>query len=325
MRRLLLLLPLLAACGAEDPGAVIDDPLETPVLPAAYSFDLRSTCGERSLIGDYRVWVEDDEVTRVEPDTDVRYVPTLLGLERLADRAEPGAEVEVERGRDGWITWLSIDHLPDAEDDEECYRVSGVTEAGADPTISCWGDPPGWPASAMEGGIEHETPADDIEAALAGTRGEMGIDGPPAGTWTAAGPGRDALVVSYDRTAGGLRWSGHGQCAQLAPVLPDGGSDWVAVSAPEGGLDRTTADLPVRVMENQCTGARNPLPFLHEPVVEEGPDRVVVSWTSSVPRGGATCPGNPWTDTVLHLDAPLGDRELVDGSTWPPTTVEEQA
>lgn len=131
MWRLLLLLPLLPllpACG-DDRGAVVDDPPDGPVVPAAYSFDLRSTCGERNLIGDYRVWVEDDVVVRVEPDADPETVPTLLGLERLADAAEPGAEVELERGSAGWITWLSIDHLPDAIDDEECYRVRDVVPA----------------------------------------------------------------------------------------------------------------------------------------------------------------------------------------------------
>lgn len=205
--------------------------------------------------------------------------------------------------------------------------------------VSCGGDPPGWPVTAMTDGLVPETPTAEIEDALARTRGEMGVDGPQSqewivlaedddwltlgtGTWSAEGPGEDALVVRYGRTADGLDWAGHGQCTRLAPVLPDGGSAWVALSAPEGGLDRSASDLPVRVMEHQCTGARDPLPFLDDPVVEEGPDRVVVSWTSSVPEGAATCPGNPWTETVLHLDAPLGDRELVDASTWPATTIE---
>jgi hypothetical protein len=31
----------------------------------------------------------------------------------------------VEIGTDGVPTWVSVDHRPDAIDDEECYRVSG--------------------------------------------------------------------------------------------------------------------------------------------------------------------------------------------------------
>jgi hypothetical protein len=124
MWRLLLLLPLVAACGDDGPDAFVDDPVTA--WPMAYSFDLESSCGERSLIGDFRVWVEDEEVTRVRPETDRRYVPTLSDLEHLVADAGPDAEVEVERGTEGWITWLSIDHLPDAIDDEECYRVTNV-------------------------------------------------------------------------------------------------------------------------------------------------------------------------------------------------------
>lgn len=347
MWRLLLVLPLLAACGgttAADP-----EPEAGSDLPATYSFDLESSCGERALIGRYRVWVEDDEVIRVVPTGEERVppledVPTLDDLEELVEDADAGAVVETERHADGWLTWVSIDHLPEAIDDEECYRVSNVeeTEPGAadEAVVSCGGSGPGWPVSAMEGGIATETTAEEIEAALTRSEEEMGIDGPflgertwialaesddllllGTGTWTSDGPGRDAMTVGYDRTRDGLQWSGHGQCPRLAPVLPHG-QDWVQITAPDGGLDRTATDLTVLVMEHQCTGARDPRPFLNEPVLVEAGDRVVVTLTSPWPDGGATCPGNPTVEHVLHLSEPLGDRELLDGSTWPPTPVE---
>lgn len=207
-----------------------------------------------------------------------------------------------------------------------------------EPVISCGGGGPGWPVSAMDGGIDHETPDDDIDAALAKSQDEMGIDGPMrgggwivlaedddsltlgTGHWSADGPERGALVVGYDRTDDGLEWAGHGDCNRLAPVLPDG-QDWVEVTAPDGGLDRTATDLPVLVMENQCTSGRDPLPYLNEPRIAEQDDRVVVSITSPWPKGGANCIGNPRTPYVLHLSEPLGDRTLLDGSTWPATVV----
>ena len=106
-----------------------------------------------------------------------------------------------------------------------------------------------------------------------------------------------------------------------APVLP-AGHDWAEVTAPRGGLDRSTADVTVLVMERQCTGARDPRRYLGDPAVIEEDDRVVVSWTSPWPEGASTCPGNPRVERVIHLNEPLGDRELLDGSTWPATPVE---
>jgi hypothetical protein len=47
-----------------------------------------------------------------------------------------GAEPD-RHGADGVPTWVSVDHQPDAEDDEECYRVSGfraLDEGGPDPS-----------------------------------------------------------------------------------------------------------------------------------------------------------------------------------------------
>ena len=315
MRRLIGLACVIAVVST--PVAGCGDRAQPPVraggspraaLPTAYAFDLTSSCGERSLIGSYRVWVTDDEVTRVEPrggtprPAHLEDVPTIADLEELIEHVGPEAVVEVERDNDGRLRSVSIDHLPDAIDDEECYTVSDVRTEEPAARVSCGGGAPGWSPSAMARGIESRTPRDEIEAALRRSEEEMGIDGPflgartwivlaedddtltlGTGRWTARGPGDDALVVTYERTDEGLVWTGHGQCLHLAPVL-DADRDWVQVTAPPGGLDRSTTDLTVLVMEHQCTGARDPRPFLDEPVVTQSPDRVVISWTSR--RGG---------------------------------------
>lgn len=85
----------------------------------------------------------------------------------------------------------------------------------------------------------------------------------------------------------------------------------------------TTADatLELMVTELDCTSARDPEPFLGEPVVIETAEAVTVHWTTEAMTGGAGCPGNPWVPRTITLEDPLGDRELLDGSTYPPQVV----
>nr|WP_237448381.1 DUF6174 domain-containing protein [Nocardioides flavescens] len=100
-------------------------------LPSTYDLVLTSTCGERSLIGDYQVSVVDGQVTSAT-SLDPGYpsprrlddVPTLRDLLDKAEDAGAGAEVDLRTDDRGWPVELSIDHLPRAVDDEECYRVS---------------------------------------------------------------------------------------------------------------------------------------------------------------------------------------------------------
>lgn len=125
---------LLVGCGGgPEPPATTGGP-EQAALPAAYSFRLTSSCGERALIGSYRVWVVDGEVARVDPIggtttvPDLSYVPSIADLEAMIDDAEPDAVVEVDRDAGGLLTWVSIDHVPNGIDDEECYRLSGLRD-----------------------------------------------------------------------------------------------------------------------------------------------------------------------------------------------------
>ena len=56
-------------------------------------------------------------------------------------------------------------------------------------------------------------------------------------------------------------------------------------------------------------------------VVMETERAVTVYWTSTRPEGIQRCPGNPVVKRILELRAPLADRPLLDGSTWPPGPV----
>jgi hypothetical protein len=105
--------------------------------PPAYKFTLTSTCGERALIGRFRVTVTSGAVTRTEGLDDAarkalmlrlsKLVPTLGQLLDEADTARrQGADevmVHVDRA-DGHPTSIRIDPNRDAIDDESCYDIS---------------------------------------------------------------------------------------------------------------------------------------------------------------------------------------------------------
>jgi hypothetical protein len=127
---------LLGSCG-DDAGRATSGSQSTATtpapadLPASYRFVVSSTCGERSFLGTYAVVVRDAEVVAARSlDRDDRYqprldgVPTLADLLRQVETAEPDAVVELEQDADGVPTWVSIDHVPNGIDDEECYRIS---------------------------------------------------------------------------------------------------------------------------------------------------------------------------------------------------------
>jgi hypothetical protein len=142
---LFLTAPALGACGSDDSrsSGAVESPATRPekprpsvdidALPTSYRFVLHATCGERQLSGDYHLVVRDGDVVAARPARSVRLAslhlhdfPTLAGLVEKATNAEPDAVVDLRVDDAGIPTSLSIDHLPDAIDDEECYRVTGL-------------------------------------------------------------------------------------------------------------------------------------------------------------------------------------------------------
>ncbi|WP_210649006.1 DUF6174 domain-containing protein [Nocardioides sp. SYSU D00065] len=106
---------------------------ERPELPQDYRFVLTSSCGERPLIGRYRVEVRDGAVQSAEPlqgtvaRPELADVPTLAGLLDRADQAEAGAEVTLAVDDKGLPSSLNIDPSSEVTDDEECYEVTDVS------------------------------------------------------------------------------------------------------------------------------------------------------------------------------------------------------
>ncbi|MFE7839342.1 DUF6174 domain-containing protein [Streptomyces sp. NPDC057474] len=135
----------LSACGEESTAA--KGPTTTkgsaPAWeePSAYSYTLKSSEGERSLIGTFKVTVRDgkiveaagvDESGRRVVEQELSEVPTIAGLLKKAETArEEGADVvEVEYAKDGRPTSISIDREEDAIDDEEAYALSDYEALG---------------------------------------------------------------------------------------------------------------------------------------------------------------------------------------------------
>jgi len=136
----LILLIALAGCG--DPGA--SNSSEASNIPSwqapdAYEFALDSSCGERSLIGKFRVVVENGSVVEADGlDESGRAlfehgaeddVPTLSKLlDQAATAEEEGADVvEVEATDEGRPTAIDIDWDSNADDDEACYRITAYS------------------------------------------------------------------------------------------------------------------------------------------------------------------------------------------------------
>ncbi len=111
--------------------------------PSRYTYVLESTCGERALIGRYRITVADGKVTAAEgldeparrtvTDSPADTIPTLGGLVDELNQARQGgagiAELETD-GADGHPTRITIDPEPNAVDDESCYAITDFTTSG---------------------------------------------------------------------------------------------------------------------------------------------------------------------------------------------------
>jgi hypothetical protein len=108
--------------------------------PTRYTYVLDSTCGERALIGRFRITVEKGKVTKAEglDDSAKRALettkseppPTLRQLLDELDRArQAGADVAelTTDATDGHPTKITIDPAANSIDDESCYAITEFT------------------------------------------------------------------------------------------------------------------------------------------------------------------------------------------------------
>ncbi|GGN64046.1 hypothetical protein GCM10011579_033020 [Streptomyces albiflavescens] len=110
--------------------------------PSSYAYTLKSSEGERSLIGTFRVTVQHGKVTEAvgldesgrrvvkqSPDA----VPTIRELLEELDRArhDQADAAEVEYAADGHPVRISLDWQKNAIDDEALYIISAYEPAGS--------------------------------------------------------------------------------------------------------------------------------------------------------------------------------------------------
>lgn len=135
MRRLALaLIALVAGCSAQQPAITWQ--------PASdYEYTLRSSCGERFLIGTMKLTVHGGQVTAAQglDEAGERAVaaakpgdmPTLAALiaEYETARANGADELQAEFGADGHLAKIIIDPQRNAIDDEACYYITDYRPA----------------------------------------------------------------------------------------------------------------------------------------------------------------------------------------------------
>lgn len=136
------LIVLLALAGCGNPGTSNSSQasdIPSWQAPDAYEFTLDSSCGERSLIGKFRVVVENGSVVEAKGlDESGRAlfehgfeddVPTLTELldQAATAEAEEADIVEVEATDEGRPTAIDIDWDSNATNDEACYRITAYS------------------------------------------------------------------------------------------------------------------------------------------------------------------------------------------------------
>jgi hypothetical protein len=213
---------------------------------------------------------------------------------------------------------------------ETPVATADANESSADgPWVGCSGHPPGFPAAALEGPVG----AEDADTPQAEGLREL-IDDPdgigelPADGWRLlyeddsraafAAEREGQMVVELRPEAGRWVFSSSSGCHRIMLIPPEGhepASWWLD---PTGGDQSRSAELRVLASGWGCASGQPTGDRLQPPAVEEDGARVVITFTARAADGFQNCPSHPPTPYVVELDEPLGTRELLDGSFWPP-------
>ena len=129
----------------------------------------------------------------------------------------------------------------------------------------------------------------------------------------------DDLMYEVSLSQDGGRWSvaGWGECSP-SRVLPAGLNNASWVLAPDQEIGAETTSVLALVTETECASGKSSEGRVVGPEIVELPDRVLVTFAVRALGGDVhTCPGNPETTVQIQLPAPLGPRQLLDGSWLP--------
>jgi hypothetical protein len=135
-------------------------------------------------------------------------------------------------------------------------------------------------------------------------------------------PGSDPpyASVTVAPKSGSSEWSvtGWGQCRIQAHLAsPFAIATWTLEATPQP----TATTVPALVSETTCAGGELAAGRISDPLVVYSATAVTITF-GVVPLGGPqACPLPPPSPVTVHLREPLGDRQLQDGSVYPPAPV----
>ena len=201
--------------------------------------------------------------------------------------------------------------------------------------VSC-GDTP-YPREALRGPTGAED-SDHPAAELLRKEIELveGAELRPTDEWRLVVDGPDNAVfaggASEDLAESGLNaeyraekvdgeWRTAGISFGCRPSVDTGGQSRVDFYlAPGTDLDPEATSIPGLVQDPNC-GGRDVLDRIDEPLIEYGPDEVLVLLTADPLEGFHTCEGFPPSEYTLELAEPIGQRKLLDAGFYPAVEV----
>lgn len=113
-----------------------------------------------------------------------------------------------------------------------------------------------------------------------------------------------------------------GRPCEIRVALPHGLGDVKVSLDPDAPPDPASTSVGLLVREADCASGREMGDALLAPQVVETPDAVLVAF-AVVRSVHDDCEGNPTSRVTIELDAPLGDRVLLDGLAITPTPLQD--
>lgn len=195
---------------------------------------------------------------------------------------------------------------------------------------SCDG-PPGFPPGLLDAPATAETESHPSAATLRAAIADAGPDIdmlPASGYWLvhrdatkaqylARDPAGELVEATLEVADGAWRLVGWGGCRPTILLPRLSLATWVLdPDAPAPGPDATT--FTALVTERTCTGGQPMGARLRPALIVAGPGAVLVVFAATPLAGDAfECQGNPSMRVVVQLPEPLGERRLLDGSSFP--------
>jgi hypothetical protein len=175
---------------------------------------------------------------------------------------------------------------------------------------------------------QDETADNPISAELRRHLASAESDFQPDAGWTFVGetggraqfivriPDETLQSVELERQSGAWKVVGWGGCpAHVVAGLGLGAAEW---RLPDGVVpDPGLQTFDALVTELACNSGQPADGRIMPPQILTDVERVIVIFTVRPRPGGHECPSNPSTQVRVELPAPLGNRQLLDGGSFP--------